>query len=118
RVLFRSNMTFRLMPAPNLAYPVQIHVQKAPPLLTSVNSTWAPIPDYMQYVYNWGMLALIWMFADDARTQYANQKFQAALLGRAEGLTEMQRNIFLNNWHALTGLDQMKTQQGVQAHGV
>jgi hypothetical protein len=76
------------------------------------------MPDFMQYIYSWGFLALIWMFADDNRFQIANQKFTAGLLARAEGLTEAERNIFLNNWSELTGSQQQKIQQGNQARGV
>jgi hypothetical protein len=110
-----GNMTFRVLPPPDKAYPVSIHIQNSAPRITSVNQTWAPLPDYMQYIYTWGFLTLIWSFSDDARAPVANQKFIAGLLGRAEGLSEEDRNVFLNNWNSLTGLEQMKTQQGVQA---
>ena len=109
---------FRVSSAPDKKYPISVHIQKAAPTVTSINQTWAPIPDYMQYVYNWGFLSLIWNFADDPRSAMANQKFLAGLLGRAEGLQEEDRNTFLNNWQNLTGLENMKTQQGVQARGV
>lgn len=111
-----GNMTFRLSSAPDKPYPVSIHVQLAAPALTNgVNSTWSPIPDFMQYVYDWGFLSLLWQFSDDPRAVYAENKFKAALLGRAEGLTEEQKNIFLNNWSALTSSQQMRQQQGIQA---
>ena len=113
-----GNMTWRVMPAPDKAYPVAIHIQKAPSLVTSINATWAPIPDYMQYVYNWGFLALIWFFADDPRSGFANQKFVAGLLARAEGLEDEERNAFMNNWNNLTSGQLMRDQQGVQARGV
>ncbi|MGH7749370.1 MAG: hypothetical protein ACREQ5_32075, partial [Candidatus Dormibacteria bacterium] len=112
-----GNVTFRVMPAPNLAYPVSLHVQKAAPLITSLNQTWGPLPDFMQYIYNWGFLSLMWSFADDPRAQWASQKFVTHLLGRADGLTEMERNIFLNNWSDLTMTEQQKRQQGIQARG-
>ena len=108
-------VTFRVLPAPNLAYPVSMKAMLTPPPITSLNQTWAPIPDYMQNVYNWGFLALIWAFADDPRFQIANSKFMAALLSRAQGLTETERNIFLNNWNNITGQEQATTQQGMQA---
>jgi hypothetical protein len=60
----------------------------------------------------------MWNFADDPRAQMANQKFLAGLLARAEGISEEDRNIFLNGWYNLTGLDQMKQQQGTQARGL
>jgi len=110
-----GNVTFRVMPSPNAAYPVSVHVQLAAPEITSVNQTWGPMPDFMQYIYSWGFLALIWAFADDARFQIANAKFTAGLLARAEGLTEEERNIFMNNWNATTGMGPAKGQQGMQA---
>jgi len=113
-----GNVTFRVMPSPSANFPVSLHVMNAAPEITSLNQTWAPMPDFMQYIYSWGFLALIWMFADDNRFQIANQKFTAGLLARAEGLTEAERNIFLNNWSELTGSQQQKIQQGNQARGV
>lgn len=112
-----GNMTWRVMPAPDQNYPVSIHIQLASTEVSSVNATWAPIPDYMQYVYNWGFLALMWLFSDDSRFQLANQKFTSSLLARAQGLTEEEKNTFLNNWNALTGTQQMQMQQGIQARG-
>lgn len=113
-----GNMTWRVMPAPDKNYPVSIHIQKAAPAVTSINQTWAPIPDYMQYVYNWGFMALMWAFADDPRFQIANQKFIAGLLARAEGISDEERNAFLNAWHNLTGHEQAESQLGLQARGV
>lgn len=113
-----GNVTFRVMPSPNAVYPVSVHVQLAAPLITSVNQTWAPLPDFMQYIYSWGFLALIWAFADDSRFQIANAKFTAGLLARAEGLDEEQKAIFLNNWNAITSQASGKMQQGMQARGV
>lgn len=112
-----GNVTFRVMPAPNLAYPVSIHIQKTAPLITSLNQTWAPIPDFMEYVYNQGFLAAMYSFSDDPRAQQANQKFITHLLGRASGLTAIERNIFINNWQDLTELEKMVMQQGVSARG-
>ena len=113
-----GNVTFRVMPAPVGNYPVSIHVQLAPPRITSINQTWAPIPDFMQSIYTWGFLALIWAFADDSRFQIANQKFTSGLLARAEGITDEERNIFLNNWSELTGHQNAERQQGMQARQI
>jgi hypothetical protein len=112
-----GNVTFRVMPAPNLAYPVSIHIQKTAPLITSLNQTWAPIPDFMEYIYNQGFLAAMYSFSDDPRAASANQKFITHMLGRATGLTAIERNIFINNWNDLTELEKMTMQQGVQARG-
>jgi hypothetical protein len=114
-----GNMHWRLMPSPDNNYPVSIHIQKTPStLIVGVNSTWAPIPDFMQTIYNWGFQAIMWLFADDARFQFGNQKFLAGLLGRAQGLTEEERNTFLNNWSDMTGSQRLMIQQGVQGRGV
>lgn len=110
-----GNVTFRMFSAPDKAYPVAIHIQQVMPQFTSINQTWAPLPDFMQVVYDWGFLSLLWLFADDPRAQYAENKFKAALLGRAEGLSEEQKNIFLNNWEDLQAGYLMKMQQGISA---
>ena len=110
-----GNVTFRVMPAPNLAYPVSIHAQNTAPLITSLNQTWAPIPDYMAYIYNYGFLALMWSFSDDPRAQMASQRFVTHLLGRATGLTAVERNIFLSSWNDLTALEVQTQAQGIQA---
>jgi len=112
-----GNVTFRLSASPDKSYPVSIRIQKAAPQITSVQVTWTPIPDYMQYIYDWGFLALMWHFSDDPRAAYANQQFKAALLGRAEGLTEEEKNIFLNNWDYLMAKQLSEMQQGIQARG-
>lgn len=113
-----GNVTFRLMPAPNLAYPVSLHIQKAAPILTSLNQTWSPIPDFMEYIYNQGFLSFMHSFNDDpARSQMAGQKFVAHLLGRATGITATERNIFLSRWNDITDLDKAMMQQGIQARG-
>ena len=114
----QGNTTFRVTAAPDKRYPVSIHIQKAAPAITSINQTWAPIPDFMQYVTNWGFVALMQQFSDDpSRAAYANNKFTAALLARADGLTDEEKNIFLNNWEELRmGYGPMK-QQGINARG-
>jgi hypothetical protein len=110
-------MTFRVASAPDRAYPVSIHVQMTAPLITSINQTWAPLPDYLQYIADKGFMALMWKFADDPRAAQENAEFKAAILARAEGLTDEERNIFLNNWDALYQ-NPMARQMGTQARGV
>ena len=110
-------VSFRVMPAPNKAYPVSVRVQNAPPNITSLNQTWAPMPDYMQYIYDAGFLAAMYAFSDDPRRQEQNQKFITHLLGRQSGLTAIERNIFLSNWQDLTQLEVATMNQGVQARG-
>lgn len=112
-----GNVKFRVFSAPDKKYPVSVRTQLAAPQVTSMNQTWAPLPDFLQYVYDWGFLALMWQFSDDPRAAYANNQFKAALLGRQEGLSEEQKNIFLNNWEGLQDGYMMKMQQGIGARG-
>lgn len=114
-------ITFRLMPVPDQAYPVAITMQQKPPLFTSTGQTWAPIPDEYARIYNWGFLSLMWLFADDPRFATANQKFVAGLLTTSEGLTETQRNIFLQGWQQTSGqptVNADRTSQGFQGRGM
>lgn len=112
-----GNVTFRIMNSPDKKYNITVQAQLAAPPVTSINQLWSPLPDFMQYIYNWGFLALMWQFADDPRSQVANMKFVTGLLARAEGLTEEERNTFLNNWNNLTQAEQLQTQQGISARG-
>lgn len=112
-----GNVTFRLTSSPDKPYPVSLHIQLAAPAITSMNQTWAPLPDFMEYIYEWGFMALMWQFADDPRSADANNKFKSGILARAEGLTEEERNIFLNNWEQLY-MNPMTKQMGTQARGV
>lgn len=115
-----GNITFRLMPSPDKAYPVSITIQQRPTLLTGVNSTWSPIPDSYSHIYNWGFLALMYMFTDDTRAQFANQKFVAHLLSTNQGLTDTEKNIWLNSWQSVSGVQIVlpnNIQQGAQAKG-
>lgn len=116
-----SNMTFRLMKVPDKAYPINMTLQQKAALFSNTSGTWSPIPDEYSYIYNWGFLALLLLYDGDPNWAAANQKFIAALLGAQQGLTETERNIFLNNWQAITGQFQQNMitqQQGNQARGM
>lgn len=117
----QGNITFRLTPVPSTSYPVVITMQQKPTLLTSINDTWAPIPDEYSRIYNWGFLCLAWLFSDDPRFSFANQKFVTQLLSVNDGLTDTEKNIFLGNWQMITGAPMqnvIRTQQGDQARSV
>lgn len=117
-----GNITFRLLPVPDRVYNVGLLYQKrTPKLITTINDLWSPIPDHYSYIYQRGFLALMMMYVSDARWQTENQKFVAGLLGAAEGLNEMDRNIFQNMWLQTLSEQQvitMKNQQGVQGRGL
>ena len=116
-----GNISFRLMQVPDAAYPVAITIQQRPTLFKKLNQTWSPIPDEYSHIYNWGFLALTWLFGDDPRFQLANQKFVTSLLSSNEGLDDTEKNIFLGNWQYVTGQpieSILRMQQGQQARGV
>ncbi len=114
-----GNITFRIKPAPDSAqtYSLQIVQQNAPALFTSLSGTWAPIPDKLSYIYQYGFLGLLLAFNKDPRAQIYDSRFIAHLLGAQGGLSEMQKNIFLGNWLS-TGLELQtmgqRAQMGVQ----
>jgi hypothetical protein len=113
-------IVFRLMPLPDKAYPVAITLQQSAQLFTSLNQTWSPIPDDLGYVYNTGLLAWMYEFADDGRSPQKRQEFVARLLGAAEGLTATEVDIFLSNFNALSLSPmerQIQLQQGNQGRG-
>lgn len=116
-----GNILFRLMPVPDVAYPVAITMQQKPPLFSKLSDTWSPIPNEYSRIYNWGFLALSWLFADDSRFGLANQKFVSQLLSVNEGLSETEKNIFLGNWEMITGqpvFSANRLQQGDQMRGI
>lgn len=116
-----GNITFRFLPVPDATYTVVPYFQKSAALISSLSSTWAPIPDKFQYLYSWGFLALTAAYADDDKFPMYNQKFIAHLLGAQQGLSETERNMFLETWNIITrqeALVQLKAQQGRQALGV
>lgn len=116
-----GNITFRFLPVPDAIYTVVPYFQKRiPGLFTSLSGTWAPIPDQFQYLYSYGFLALAMAYDDDARFPVFNQKFIAHLLGAQQGLSETERNMFLDTWNLITRQEQLsglKAQQGRQALG-
>lgn len=113
-----GNITFRLSNRANETGIVTVQYQKKAPALTSLASLWAPIPDELAYIFDYGFLALAQMLNDDPRYPISNQRFTSHLLGAQDGLDEMQRNIFLGNWLDITKQVQRaqgKAQQGLAA---
>lgn len=115
-----GNVTFRLMQCPDASYPVSITVQQKPPVIASLYDTWTPIPDEYSRLYNWGFLALTYLYADDPRFAVTNQKFITNMLSTSGGLSETEMNIWLNNWQSVTGAPVTladNLQQGRQGRG-
>jgi hypothetical protein len=119
-----GQITFRVMPSPDQAYPIQMDIQKKCSLFTQSDpaaQTWAPIPDEYSDGFTWGFMALALAVNGDPRFGEFNQKFVNWLLARHSGLSEAQISDFLNVWQATSGGQQQlmeKLQQGIHARAV
>jgi hypothetical protein len=113
-------VTLRLNALPDMAYFISAFYQRAPALMGSMANFWSPIPDSLSYIYDWGFLGFVSLLTKDARAPIFLGKFTSHLLGAQDGLTSLQRNIFLGNFLDLMnqqGREQLATQQGAQARG-
>ena len=70
--------------------------------------SWLPIPDQYSDIYNNLFLAEILTFIGDERERIYRQRGIAAFIAKADGLTEMQKNAFLQQW-----LDRDRQRQSV-----
>lgn len=91
-----GNITFRLMGVPDQAYALNLIYQKAAPSFRSTTETWAPIPDYYEYIYDLGYLAKTYEYKGDERFAFAHQEFMRNVVSASDGLTDTQKNIFLD----------------------
>lgn len=106
-----DNITFRLTPAPDKIYNIVVEYQKSAPQFSALTQTWSPVPDYLSYIYNEGMLAKCAEYCGDPRSQGALQLFLTDLVGVSEGLNITQRNLWLDS--KLASMRQtMQVQQG------
>ncbi len=115
-----STLSFRLVGVPEQTYLIVVTYQKQPTMFTALPNTW-PIPDKVQYIYNFGFLFLTLDFFDDPRAARYRQLFIATLLGAQSGLSEQDRNLFLGNFLPRTREEQSTVRgedQGVAARGV
>jgi len=92
-----GEITFRLVPAPDAEYNVEVTVQKAAPNFTQLTDTWTPIPDYFSYMYNTGFLAKNYEYMNDPRYLPTMQLFLQQVVSANEGLSDAAKNIFLTD---------------------
>jgi hypothetical protein len=97
-----GEITFRLFPCPDQAYDVDLIYQQAPIQATFIQSslgftTWAPIPDKLQFLYEQGMLAHMQMMYNQQLALSNLEVFYRSLVATAEGLSEMEKAIFLED---------------------
>lgn len=102
------SFTLRLLSVPDTIYQVNLIYQLSPTLFTSLGLTWG-IPDQLEYIYNYFFMFLMMDYFDDPRAARYRQLAVAALLSRADGLEETDRNLFLGNWLPL-----MKQEMGAE----
>ena len=103
---------------PDQAYTVDLLIQKAPITATTLAALWAPIPDKMAYLYEQGFLAHMHGIYNLAAYLQGMELFYRMLVSAAEGLTEAEKAIFLEE--SLRGLKTRAAeltgiQQGKQA---
>lgn len=79
----------------------------------ATNFSWAPVPDNYSDVYNNLYLAEVMAVADDARAQQYRIRGVAAMMAKASGLSDMQRNVFAQQWLA-RGSEKMSVQSMTQ----
>lgn len=111
-----GTITFRFDKIPDQAYTCFIDFQKTAPLITSPASGWGPIPDYFNYIFNFGYLAIMSLLVNDARFPIFEKYFIGRLLAAQNGLSEQERNIFVANWAAMI-LTMKKTDMGAMGIG-
>jgi len=115
-----NGIIIRLNSKPDAPYIIDGFYQRAAVTMTSLANTWGPLPDHKSYIYDWGFLGFVSLLTKDARAPIFLSKFTSHLLGEQDGLTALQRNIFLGNWLDLLtqqGRETMAVQQGAQARG-
>ena len=92
-----GNITFRLFPVPDQAYTVDLDYQKSPILAANLSALWAPIPDKLGFLYERAMLAQMQMMYNQQLGMSNLEIFFRQLVGAAEGLSEMEKAIFLED---------------------
>lgn len=98
-----GNVTFRVLPAPDFPgspqvnYGITLTYQQSPTLLTALSQTWAPIPDKLAYLYETAMLAHLQGMYSAQLFGLGMEMFFRQLVGAAEGLSETEKNIFLED---------------------
>lgn len=115
-----GNLTFRLMPPPDAAYPIVLTLQEKPIVITKLSQTFAPIPDEYLMLVRWGFLAWAnYYLGRLADFQTANAKFVAGLLAAQTALTETEKDAFMKAYDSFTASQMFtnKLVQGLQARG-
>jgi hypothetical protein len=116
------SIKLRFMGNPDQAYACTLTYQKIVVPLTALTggSGTLQVPDQMIDVFNMLFTAEALAAVDDARSTYYRQRGVMALLSKAEGLSDMQINAFLEQWGMQNAQGMYRSgtvQQSVQAKG-
>lgn len=87
---------------------------------SAINIAWWPIPDYYLNIYNALFLGEALAVVDDARAQTYRQRGMMKLLAKAQGLSDMQKNAFLEQYLVRGSMHQgilERAKQGTEARG-
>lgn len=103
-----GNITFRLLPPPDQTYSIIVTYQKAAPLITALGNSWSPIPDRFSFLYEQGMMAHLQGMYSPQLYAVNMQFFFQQLVGAAQGLTDTEKAIFLEE-----KMRQVRTEQEV-----
>jgi hypothetical protein len=79
----------------------------------ALNLSWSPIPNQFSDIYNNLYLSEVLSVHDDARAQLYRQRGVAAFLAKSSGLTETQKNAFVQQWIA-RGSERASAAQAIQ----
>jgi hypothetical protein len=115
-----NTIVFRFLSVPDAVYTVNLIYMKAPVQFVQTTDAWSPIPDAYSDIFNNLFLGYYMESCQDPRGQQYIARGGAALLAKAEGLSEMDKAIFMQsflNLDAAQIVSNLKTQQGRQAIG-
>lgn len=115
-----GNITFRVGPAPDASYTMFGDYQKKAQLIQDASSVWGVVPDEFGYIFQQGFLGMMMLLTSDVRFPIELGFFIARLLGAQDGLSEQQKNIFVQDWMAFAGTltrSQGMVQQGLTGRG-
>jgi len=122
-VTYGTSVKFRFMAVPDKAYVATFIYQKLVAPLTALTSTGGTlvIPDQYIDIFNNLFLGEAMSVVDEVKATLYRARGVAGLLSKAEGLTQMQINAFLEQYWMRDKQHQYamgRTTQGVQASGV
>lgn len=92
-----GNVSLRFIGNPDLPYICNFSYQLSAPTFVSLNDTWSPIPAYMDFAVQTGMLAKAYEYIGDERFAATIQMFVRQVAAFSGGLVDSQLNIFLQD---------------------